>query len=139
MWNEDWLAERLGTVQHLVGEIPGHKLNLIVTPLKPPVTTWGGDAGRTESEGGQGKGMPHYYSLTRLKTEGVLHTSEGGFEVEGLSWMDHEFGSSQLTESQVGWDWFSVQLTNNYELMLYHMRAQRWQHRPAFQRHPDPS
>ena len=36
--------------------------------------------------------------------------------------MDHEFGSSQLTESQVGWDWFSVQLTNNYELMLYHMR-----------------
>jgi predicted secreted hydrolase len=36
--------------------------------------------------------------------------------------MDHEFGSSQLTESQVGWDWFSVQLANNYELMLYHMR-----------------
>jgi predicted secreted hydrolase len=54
----------------------------------------------------------------------VLHTSEGVFEVEGLSWMDHEFGSSQLTESQVGWDWFSVQLANNYELMLYHIRRQ---------------
>ena len=37
VWNEDWVAERLGTVQHLVGDIPGYKLNLIVTPLKPPV------------------------------------------------------------------------------------------------------
>jgi predicted secreted hydrolase len=36
--------------------------------------------------------------------------------------MDHEFGSSQLTEQQVGWDWFSVQLHNNYELMLYIIR-----------------
>ena len=75
------------------------------------------------SQKGEGKGhASHYYSLTRLKTEGVLHTSEGIFEVEGVSWMDHEFSSSQLTESQVGWDWFSVQLTNDYEIMLYRMR-----------------
>ena len=121
VWNEDWVAERLGTVQHLVGEIPGYKLNLIVTPLKPPVLHGAAQDGLSQK--GEGKGhASHYYSFTRLKTEGVLHTSEGVFEVEGLSWMDHEFGSSQLTESQVGWDWFSVQLANNYELMLYHMR-----------------
>ena len=59
------------------------------------------------SQKGAGKGhASHYYSLTRLKTEGVLHTSEGVFEVESISWMDHELGSSQLTKSQVGWDWF---------------------------------
>ena len=121
VWNEDWLAERLGTVQHLVGDIPGFKLNLIVTPLKPPVLH--GVAQDGLSQKGEGKGhASHYYSLTRLKTEGVLHTSEGVFEVEGVSWMDHEFSSSQLTESQVGWDWFSVQLTNDYEIMLYRMR-----------------
>jgi predicted secreted hydrolase len=41
VWNEDWLAERLGSVQHLAGEIPGYKLNLIVTPqyLKKVLTT----------------------------------------------------------------------------------------------------
>jgi predicted secreted hydrolase len=121
VWNEDWLAERLGTVQHLVGDIPGYKLNLIVTPLKPPVLHGAAQDGLSQKGAGKGHAS-HYYSLTRLKTEGVLHTSEGVFEVEGISWMDHEFGSSQLTESQVGWDWFSVQLTNNYELMLYHMR-----------------
>ena len=121
VWNEDWVAERLGTVHHLSGEIPGYKLNLIVTPLKPPVLHGPEQDGLSQK--GEGRGhASHYYSFTRLKTEGVLHTSAGVVEVEGLSWMDHEFGSSQLTESQVGWDWFSVQLTNNYELMLYYIR-----------------
>jgi predicted secreted hydrolase len=36
--------------------------------------------------------------------------------------MDHEFGSNQLTSDQVGWDWFSIQLDNQAELMLYLMR-----------------
>jgi predicted secreted hydrolase len=36
--------------------------------------------------------------------------------------MDHEFGSNQLREDQVGWDWFSIQLDNQAELMLYLMR-----------------
>jgi predicted secreted hydrolase len=123
VWNEDWLAERLGTMHHLVGDMPGYKLNLIVTPLKPPVLHGAGQDGLSQKGAGKGHAS-HYYSFTRLKTEGVLHTSEGVFEVTGASWMDHEFGSSQLTESQVGWDWFSVQLTNNYELMLYHIRHQ---------------
>ena len=121
VWNEDWLAERLGSVQHLAGEIPGYKLNLIVTPLKPPVLHGAAQDGLSQKGEGTGHAS-YYYSFTRLKTEGVLQTSAGAFDVEGVSWMDHEFSSSQLTESQVGWDWFSVQLANNYELMLYHMR-----------------
>jgi predicted secreted hydrolase len=36
--------------------------------------------------------------------------------------MDKEFSSSQLTESQVGWDWFSLQLRDGRELMLYVLR-----------------
>ena len=43
-------------------------------------------------------------------------------KVRGLTWMDHEFGSNQLREDQVGWDWFSIQLDNQTELMLYLMR-----------------
>lgn len=121
VWNEDWLAERLGSAHHLMGEMPGYKLNLLVTPLKPPVLHGAAQDGLSQKGEGQGHAS-HYYSLTRLKTEGVLHTSDGVFEVEGLSWMDHEFGSSQLTASQVGWDWVSLQLDNNHELMLYHLR-----------------
>jgi predicted secreted hydrolase len=36
--------------------------------------------------------------------------------------MDHEFGTSQLAAEQVGWDWFSLQLANNEEVMVYGLR-----------------
>ena len=36
--------------------------------------------------------------------------------------MDHEFGSDELQASQLGWDWFSIQLDDRRELMLYVLR-----------------
>ena len=65
----------------------------------------------------------HYYSMTRLVASGTVTT--GGRKpqaVTGLAWMDHEFGSAALRENQVGWDWFSIQLDNETELMLYVIR-----------------
>jgi predicted secreted hydrolase len=46
------------------------------------------------------------------------------FGVTGLSWKDHEISTSAMSEHQVGWDWFSIQLDNGYELMLYQMRRE---------------
>ena len=42
--------------------------------------------------------------------------------VTGESWMDHEFGTSFLEPEQRGWDWLSIQLSDNRELMLYQLR-----------------
>jgi len=36
--------------------------------------------------------------------------------------MDHEFFTQQLTADQTGWDWLSLQLEDNTELMLFHIR-----------------
>jgi predicted secreted hydrolase len=36
--------------------------------------------------------------------------------------MDHEFGSADLDKDLVGWDWFSLQLDDQRELMLYRLR-----------------
>src|SRR5690606_19730797 len=44
------------------------------------------------------------------------------FDVEGASWMDHEFSSSFLERGQLGWDWFSIQLDDGTELMIYQIR-----------------
>ncbi len=60
----------------------------------------------------------HYYSMTRLEASGVVN----GSPCSGLVWMDHEFGSSALRENQQGWDWFSIQLDNETEIMLYVIR-----------------
>jgi predicted secreted hydrolase len=36
--------------------------------------------------------------------------------------MDHEFGTSFLEARQVGWDWFSLQLEDGRDLMLFRLR-----------------
>ncbi|MDA0708640.1 MAG: carotenoid 1,2-hydratase [bacterium] len=63
-----------------------------------------------------------YYSFTRLVTEGDLTLGEETFSVTGESWMDKEFGSNQLDPGQTGWDWFSLQLDDGREVMLYLLR-----------------
>ncbi|MBT4137091.1 MAG: carotenoid 1,2-hydratase [Candidatus Latescibacteria bacterium] len=63
-----------------------------------------------------------YYSFTRLETEGSVTVAGETFDVVGESWMDKEFGSNQLDENQVGWDWFSLQLDDGREVMLYVLR-----------------
>ncbi len=41
---------------------------------------------------------------------------------DGTSWMDHEFFTHELEPNQAGWDWVSLQLDDNTELMLYRFR-----------------
>jgi predicted secreted hydrolase len=45
-----------------------------------------------------------------------------GESVTGTAWMDHEWFTSLLETSQQGWDWFSIQLDNNTQLMLFQIR-----------------
>jgi predicted secreted hydrolase len=64
-----------------------------------------------------------YYSFTRLQTTGTLTIGSETIRVVGESWMDKEFGSNQLADDQVGWDWFSLRLDDGRELMLYVLRS----------------
>lgn len=94
-------------------------LDLKLTVEKSPVIHGEDGISRKGAEAGQAS---HYYSLTRLGTEGQLTLGSDQFEVTGLSWMDHEFGSGELGEDQVGWDWFSLQFDSKMELMVYLLR-----------------
>jgi predicted secreted hydrolase len=60
----------------------------------------------------------YYYSYTRMDVAGNLKTPQGDFEVTGLGWMDHQWGDFKMMAFK-GWDWWSIQLENNYELMLF--------------------
>jgi len=64
----------------------------------------------------------HYYSYTRLHTTGTLTFRGQRLPIDGLSWMDHEYGSDELQRDQAGWDWFAIQLDDKRELMLYVLR-----------------
>ena len=115
VWIGDWEVRGDGGTQRLRAKDGEHAVDLTLVTQKPPVVH--GENG--VSQKGEGRGhASHYYSLTRLKTDGTITVRGKAFPVTGLSWMDHEFGSTQLNPDQVGWDWFSLQLDDGSELML---------------------
>ena len=96
-------------------------LSLEQIPLKAPVAH--GEKGVSQKSAGIGQAS-HYYSFSKLQTRGVLKIGDESFAVAGQSWFDKEWGSNQLAKNQIGWDWFSLQLRDGRELMLYQMRLQ---------------
>ncbi len=96
-------------------------IDLRLQPTKPPVVH--GAEGVSQKAAGLGNAS-HYYSFTRLETNGTLALGENAeaLKVKGESWFDHEWASNQLASDQVGWDWFCFQFDDRTELMLYAMR-----------------
>jgi predicted secreted hydrolase len=119
VWNEDWKVEGDERNHSIQVNDRGTQLQLQLKSSKAPVLH--GQNGLSQKGEGEGRAS-YYYSLTRMQTEGELTINGKKERVRGLSWMDHEFGSNQLRDDQVGWDWFSIQLDNQTELMLYLMR-----------------
>jgi predicted secreted hydrolase len=116
VFNEGWRATTLADgAWHIVARAGSDALDLTLRSRKPPAIH--GENGVSVKAEGVGYAS-HYYSMTRLEATGSVNGARGS----GLAWMDHEFGSSQLRESQSGWDWFSIQLDNETELMLYQIR-----------------
>jgi predicted secreted hydrolase len=42
--------------------------------------------------------------------------------IHGSAWMDREFGTWHSGDNVKGWDWFSLQLANGSDLIVYHIR-----------------
>ena len=117
--NESWTARLDEGVMRLRAYANGILLELELVSDKPPVVH--GTDGISRKGDGVGQAS-HYYSMTRMETSGLLSIQGEAVGVTGQSWMDHEFGTNQLAPDQVGWDWFSLQLDNGEELMLYRLR-----------------
>jgi predicted secreted hydrolase len=63
-----------------------------------------------------------YFSYTRMETEGDLKINGSEYRVKGESWFDREISSRGPGEDYAGWDWFSLQLDDNREIMIYMIR-----------------
>ncbi len=62
----------------------------------------------------------YYYSLTDLKTEGTIYLNDSRIKVKGKSWMDHQWADTPY-EKRIKWNWFSIQLDNNMQIMCYEL------------------
>jgi predicted secreted hydrolase len=65
-------------------------------------------------------GGSYYYSRTRMAVEGVLQDGDTARPVRGQAWMDHQWGNFLVVG---GWDWYSLQLDDETDLMLFFTRA----------------
>jgi predicted secreted hydrolase len=119
VWNGNWRAQWDGNTQHLQAIAEEFALDFTLRSEKPPVIH--GRNGISQKGTGEGNAS-HYISLTRLATSGNLTLSGKTYTAAGVAWMDHEFFSSGLAPDEVGWDWLSLQLDDNTELMLYRLR-----------------
>jgi predicted secreted hydrolase len=127
-WLEDWRAESLnadGSHVRLTARngdpstSSGYALELTLRAVKPIVAH--GESGLSAKSEQPGNAS-YYLSFTRMQTEGVLTVRGRTFNVTGESWFDHEWSTSVLGPDAVGWDWFSLQLSDGRELMLYLLR-----------------
>ena len=126
VWIDHWRAEAMKP--DTTGQNGGQILEafdgdlaiaLTLVPEKPLVIHGTGGISR---KGAALEQASHYYSFTSLATTGRITIGDESFEVTGTSWMDHEFGSADLGPDLVGWDWFSLQMADRTELMLYRLR-----------------
>jgi predicted secreted hydrolase len=119
VWNGNWQVQWVNGEQHLEAVTDDFALHFVMSSHKPPVIH--GKNGVSQKSGGLGHAS-HYISFTRLLTSGSIDMNGKTYRVEGTSWMDHEFFSHRIDEDQSGWDWLSLQLDDNTELMLYRLR-----------------
>lgn len=122
VWIDRWsvsMDDQTQNRQRLQASTDEFAIDLQVIPQKPP--TLHGRQG-VSHKGAAPEQASHYYSLTHLDTRGQIRVGTETFTVTGLSWMDHEFGSADLGRDIVGWDWFSLQLSDSTELMWYSLR-----------------
>ncbi len=119
VWNGNWQTILSDKAHHLRGVGENFSFDLIAAPQKQAVIH--GTDGVSQKAEGAGHAS-HYISFTRMKSAGTVELNGTRYEVDGDTWMDHEFFSDSMNGDEVGWDWLSVQLDDNSELMLYRLR-----------------
>jgi predicted secreted hydrolase len=118
VWNGDWSVKEIDGDHLITAKTKGISVSFLLTPRKPYVIH-GSDGFFVKAEGGRAS---DYISSTRMSTDGVLTIDGVPHRVKGLSWHDHEYGTRMMSPDQVGWDWFSIQLDDGSDLMLYLFR-----------------
>ena len=90
-----------------------------LAPTKPAALNGHEGAGVSFKDHGEAS---RYFSYTRMRAAGRITWRGETERFTGEAWMDREFGTWKTRDGQKGWDWFSLQLGDGTELMVYHIR-----------------
>lgn len=120
VWVGDWSVEQIGPdTYHLRAAQEDIQVDLDLKDEQGILLQ--GDEGFS-AKGPEPGNASYYYSQPRLASRGAITVDGQTYSVQGLSWLDREFSTSQLSEQDIGWDWFALQLDDGSELMLFYLR-----------------
>ncbi|MFN2500455.1 MAG: lipocalin family protein [Pyrinomonadaceae bacterium] len=115
LWLGDWTIRELDGDHLLHATLgPGLVFDARLQTGKPLVLNGDGSGISRKTTGASA-----HFSFTRMPVEGQLTVGSSREQFTGSAWMDREFGTWEQTD----WDWFSVQLTDGTELMIYQFRS----------------
>lgn len=122
VWVDGWRLASAGKAflpLQLQAESASFGMDLVVSEGKPIVLQ--GEQGLSRKGEQQAS---YYYSMTRLHASGTLRVGERILNVHGHAWLDREWSTSVLSQDQVGWDWFALQLDQGVDVMIGQLRRQ---------------
>jgi predicted secreted hydrolase len=114
-----WSMRGLGGHDHLQADMQGYSITIDLNGAKPAVLH-----GREGIISYGQAGLSYYYSRPLMLVTGTLSDHGATIHVTGQSWMDHQWGNFVLPAG-AGWDWYSIQLGDNTDYMLYVIRDAR--------------
>lgn len=118
-WIDDWrMAGETPAALTLTARTPDFAYDLTLTAHGPLVAQ--GDHGLSvKSPQGQAS---YYYSQPFYRIDGTLTLPQGAVPVTGQGWLDREWSSQPLAETQDGWDWISLHFDGGAKLMGFRLR-----------------
>jgi len=123
VWLEDWslaaASPSAPQTWRLTASDPHYTFNLALQPQTAPVLN--GEAGLSRKSELPGSAS-YYFSIPRLHIQGQVIRDGVPLEVDGLAWLDREWGSGALAPDQAGWDWYALQFDDGSALMFYALR-----------------
>lgn len=69
-----------------------------------------------------GKVASYYYSQPFINVSGEVTIDGVTNQVSGKGWIDREWSSQFLLDSQQGWDWFALRLSDETSLVVFQLR-----------------
>jgi len=114
----DWTLKRTADGYRAAFTGPGFALELALTTSDAPLLQ--GDAGLSR-KGPDPEQFSHYYSRPQLATQAVLTLDGRREQLNGRSWLDHEWSDRYLGET-AGWDWLGLNLDDGRALTLFQLR-----------------
>ncbi|RYH04058.1 iron ABC transporter permease [Salipiger sp. IMCC34102] len=116
-WIDDWRMSGIDTGQ-LTASGPDFAYDVTLEATGPLIFQ-GEDGYSVKSAAGQAS---YYYSQPFYEVTGTLTLPEGEIEVTGNAWLDREWSSQPLAETQTGWDWFSLSFDDGAKMMGFRLR-----------------